>query len=157
MVPPNAEYEASHPCLAGYSWTLCKTSACGFLRNGRCELAPNADYVAPSGGTVQSTKPRIWRYEVEEVWGSMVGRMELGQIILDKWKADRCWYVMNVKDQTEGGWSCKLLGEAPPEMAETVRSRWAEKRQQSGRSGIQIDRYGAPPNDGSGTSGTLTP
>jgi hypothetical protein len=76
-----------------------------------------------------SRSPRIFRYEVDEVWGSMKGRIKIGDVILDKWKADRCWQIMDSKKaEIVGGWGAKLLGEADPELTAKVHADWDAKR-----------------------------
>jgi hypothetical protein len=72
--------------------------------------------------------PRIFRYKVTQVWGSMTGRMEMGQVIFDKWKNDRDWFILNFTTMEEGGWHAKLLGEATPDQTAEVHARWAAER-----------------------------
>jgi len=74
------------------------------------------------------TLPRIWRYEVTRVWGSMVGRVDVGQVIYDKWNANRDWFMMNFTTMSEGGFGGKLLGEAEPEKTAEVHASWARGR-----------------------------
>ena len=75
----------------------------------------------------RTTTTRIWRYEVDEVWGD-TPPVKVGDIILDKWKSDRCWQVYKLDTMTPtSGWHCKLLGEAALPLAEDVRQRWAER------------------------------
>ncbi len=62
---------------------------------------------------MSARQPRIFRYEVTEVWGS-VGQLEVGSVIVDRWKANREWTVYNMKrlgDGPTGWWKAKLLGE----------------------------------------------
>lgn len=71
--------------------------------------------------------PRIWRYEVTEVWGSMVGRLEVGAVILDKWKGrgEQIWTTFDMKKaKSSGGWAAKLLGEADEEATAQVLTKW---------------------------------
>lgn len=63
-------------------------------------------------------RARIWRYEVTDVYGSMVGCLEVGAVIYDRWKANRNWHVVNFHTGDQGGWVGKLLGEASPEMTD---------------------------------------
>lgn len=76
-----------------------------------------------------SAPVRIWRYEIDEVWGTTkTFGPAVGTVILDTWKSDRCWRIVNFETGEEGGWHAKLLGEASPELATQVRAAWAQER-----------------------------
>lgn len=77
--------------------------------------------------------PRIWRYEVTRVWGSMEGRLEVGAVVLDKWKGrgEQPWNLYDTKDMAKGpvgGWSARLLGEADEDATRKVHEGWERKR-----------------------------
>lgn len=72
-------------------------------------------------------RPRLWRYEVTEVRGSMVGRLEVGAVVVDRWKGrgEQHWNLFHLPTmKPTGGWSARLLGEAPPETCEQVYASW---------------------------------
>ena len=62
-----------------------------------------------------SRRRRYWRYEVDEVWGfedRPKPPVEVGDVIVDHWKADRTWNIYKTSAAAYvGGWHAKLLGE----------------------------------------------
>jgi hypothetical protein len=59
-----------------------------------------------------SKSRRRFRYEVTESWGDMETRVPVGTVIVDIWKGNRTWNVMNMSTGKDiGGWRGKLLGE----------------------------------------------
>ena len=65
------------------------------------------------------TTKRVRRfvYEVDEVWGfedRPTPPVTVGAVLIDRWKADRCWNVYDFTrkgDPHIGGWHAKLHGE----------------------------------------------
>ena len=77
--------------------------------------------------TATKTRPRLWRYEVTEVLGSMVGKLEVGAVIIDRWKGrgEQHWNLHHIPTmEWTGGWSARLIGEAPPDACEKVYADW---------------------------------
>lgn len=70
------------------------------------------------------TRPRLFRYEIDAVDGDVP--VEVGTVIVDKWKADRTWSVHNFDKSPSyvGSWHAKLLGEAPDDVAAQVYAQW---------------------------------
>jgi hypothetical protein len=67
-------------------------------------------------GATRRPVPRLWRYEVDEVWGFEDRDrtpVRVGDVLIDRWKGNRTWNVHKVKGNMEyvGGWHAKLLGE----------------------------------------------
>ena len=60
---------------------------------------------------------RLWRYEVDEVWGfddRDEPPVKVGDVLIDRWKSDRTWNIYNFAAKPVrhvGGWHAKLLGE----------------------------------------------
>jgi hypothetical protein len=73
---------------------------------------------------------RIWQYEVTDVGGSMEGRVEVGETILDRWQGRSHTYnIFNLPRAKLTGWfSVKLIGEASEEQAAELRENWARAR-----------------------------
>ena len=68
-------------------------------------------------------RPRLWQYEVDEVWGD--APVSVGMVLIDKWKADRTWSIHKLTNGAwVGSWHAKLLGEATGELAEQVYRQW---------------------------------
>ena len=56
--------------------------------------------------------PRLWRYEIDEVWGEPIKGIEVGKHIIDRWKGNGTWNVMNTKTMKfASGWHAKRLEE----------------------------------------------
>lgn len=74
---------------------------------------------------------RIWQYEVTEVEGCMVGRVEVGVLTLDRWQGRS--YTYNVYDSSVGDvtghWTVRLIGEASEEQANAIRENWRKARE----------------------------
>jgi hypothetical protein len=72
-----------------------------------------------SEGRPVSTDKRVgkdprWRYEVTKVWGSMRGRLNPGDVIVEtEWKGREGWW--EIRDLTTleptGGWRGQYIGE----------------------------------------------
>jgi hypothetical protein len=64
-------------------------------------------------------KPLRWRYEVTEVWGTMIGRLEVGAEITERvWKGRGVayWDIMDMSThRVTGGWVGHYLGHYEPE------------------------------------------
>lgn len=78
-----------------------------------------------------SKEPRIWRYEVTDVGGSMEGRVEKGVTILDRWQGrSHTYQIFDLPKAKVTGWfSVKLLGEADEDQAKQTRANWAKARE----------------------------
>jgi len=63
-------------------------------------------------------KPRrYYRYRVEEVWGSMIGRLEVGALTFDYWHGKSHPYtIMDLrKGEETGGYFVRSEGECSPD------------------------------------------
>lgn len=76
------------------------------------------------------SKPRIWQYEVIGAGGSMEGKVEVGETILDRWQGKRHTYnIFNLPRAELTGWfEVKLLGEADEEQASQLHENWSRAR-----------------------------
>ncbi len=66
----------------------------------------------------QKKRPRLWRYEVDAVWGfedRTDPPVSVGDLLIDHWKGDRTWNVHKLPPagnmENVGGWHAKLIGE----------------------------------------------
>jgi hypothetical protein len=66
---------------------------------------------------MRPTKRRYWQYEVTDVGGSMKGRVEVGDLTLDRWVGHSHTYnIFNLRTAESTGWySVKKVGEATDE------------------------------------------
>ena len=59
-------------------------------------------------------KPLRWRYEVTAVWGTMIGRLEVGREVIEcgwKGRGEASWDIMDMRThEITGGWSGRYLG-----------------------------------------------
>jgi hypothetical protein len=74
--------------------------------------------------------PRIWQYRVTEVGGCMIGRIDVGDLTLDRWHGHSHSYNIGEPGKgITGFYSVRLEGEAPEEQAEQLRANWRNARQ----------------------------
>lgn len=79
------------------------------------------------------SKLRLWRYEVDEVWG-FEDRPEppvsIGTVLVDRWKGNRTWSVHKLPPSGNmeyvGGWHAKLIGEYDGPVDEVLADRCAK-------------------------------
>lgn len=62
---------------------------------------------------------RLWRFEIDEVWGDVPEGIEVGGHIIDGYKPNRTWTLMNLTTDKESGWHAKRLEEG-----RSIDGRW---------------------------------
>lgn len=58
------------------------------------------------------TKHQRWRYQVTDVWGDMVGRIEVGSVVVDGWRGDTTQWEVECRGEITGGWAGLALNES---------------------------------------------
>lgn len=85
--------------------------------------------------TASTKRFRVWRYEVDEIWGEDGNRQPpvcIGTVLVDRWKSNRCWQILNLNTGKETfGWHAKLLGEVTGEELERFWERYDSTRREA--------------------------
>ena len=71
--------------------------------------------------SVKRRPKRLWRFEIDEVWGDVPESVKVGAHIIDGYKPNLTWVLINARLGKEvGGWHARRLEEG----RKTADGRW---------------------------------